>query len=880
MFIIPSPDLVEKLSVHSRNGLSAQDVELSRTKHGANVLSEGKRKTWISLFITQFYNPLIYILLVAAAIIFFVGSDSYDAFIISGVLLFNALVGTIQEGRTYNLIDTLKHFIKTSTIVLRDGKKVVVDDSEIVVGDIVYLCEGQRVPADGCVIEAEILRIDESILTGESIPVIKKTYSNLVPLSSDSIVYKGTYVMGGNGVIVITAVGKTTAIGTIQQQMEEIKTEIPLKRELERLSYSILLFIFALCGLLFGIGLSMGKPLSEMLSLLTALFICVVPEGLPVVLTLILVSNAYKLACQKVLIKNLQAVEALGRIDTLVIDKTGTLTRNEMVVSDIWTGEKYYTVTGVGYQSKGSIMEDNHPITQSQDDDYLQRMALAAELLNNAYISPLENSDRFEVKGDPTEAALYIFAQKWNAINTINSQEYIKKYEFPFDDQKRYHAGFYEKDDTIYLFVIGAPEVILKYSHGSDEPTVVLNKFLSKGLRAVALAMQEYHSKSFSTIDLIKDIHKIIESGINFVGFYGIQDAIRPEISHIITEAQQAGIRIIMATGDHAQTAHHVAQVVGIITNDEAVLQGASLDSMNDQQFKNALNEYSVFARVSPHNKLRIVQGLMSSGSLVAMTGDGINDAPALLAADIGIAMGVIGTEVAKQASDIILFDDSFENIIYAIKKGRHVFYTLRKVILYFFATNMGEILIILFGLLSGLPLPLTAAQILWLNLITDGFLDIALSTEPEESLILEKKWLSKKYRLVDYGLALKMMFIALPMGIASLVMFTLYYKQDLIYARTMTLVTMAMFQWFNAWNCRSETKSLFQIGLTTNRWLIAATFLVIFLQLCLVYIPFLQNIFKTVALTVNDWIMIIVFCAPIVVIEELRKLVVRRYYS
>jgi len=376
---------------------------------------------------------------------------------------------------------------------------------------------------------------------------------------------------------------------------------------------------------------------------------------------------------------------------------------------------------------------------------------------------------------------------------------------------------------------------------------------------------------------------QLIADGITIVGLCGIQDSIRPEVSEIVRQARQVGLHVVMATGDHKKTALYVAKKVGIFREGDEVVDDERLRKMDDKELLSQLDKITVFARVSPQDKVRIIDAFHKQGKIVAMTGDGVNDVPSLLAADLGIAMGQIGTEVAKQASDLVLLNDSFVNIIHAIEQGRHIFYTLRRVILYFFSTNMGEILIVLFALFTNLPLPLTAAQILWLNFVTDGFLDIGLSMEPQEPDLLSATWLQKKKRLVDWQLMTKSLYMAIPMGIASLIVFKWAYTgmpESLDYARTMTLITMAMLQWFNAWNCRSETKSIFTLGLFTNRWFLVATGFVLSLQFAISYIPILQYIFKTVPLSASDWGIIVAMSAPMVLIEEVRKWIVNRFWK
>lgn len=885
--------IVQNLKTNLEKGLSDKEVREYRKTYGYNVLPDVKPRSLISIFISQFKNPLIYILLIAAVIIFIVGENKLDAFIISGVLFFNAILGTIQEWRTHNIIESLKQLITTESIVIRSGTKAIIEDKNLVVGDIILLQEGQRVPADARIFESNNLQVDESVLTGES-EAVRKTIDVIpkeVPLGDrTNMLYQGTYALAGSGRAIVVSIGQQTEIGKIYKTVEEIETEIPLRRELDRLSYLILIFILGMCAFLFVIGLVTGKPIKELLVMLTALFICVIPEGLPVVLTLVLVTGARRMAKQYVLVKNMQAVEALGRTDVIVIDKTGTLTRNEMIVSRIFSDGVMYHVTGQGYHAEGKIFVDKTPITP-EPDSALVKMGIISSLLNSTEITYLPKLDLFDIKGDPTESAMFVFSKKLDLLPEQIADEYHKLYEIPFESTLQYHAGFYQKNDVCYAFIAGSPEALMQRSKGVGEKIEQeLTHLLDEGLRMVAVGVKEFPCSQIQAEQTDEQklalFKKLIADDITMLGLCGIEDSIRPEVSGIVKEARKAGLRVIMATGDHQKTALYVAKQVGIYQKGDDIIDGSEFELLSDEQLLARIEGVTVFSRVSPDHKIRIITTFHALNKIVAMTGDGINDAPSLVAADLGIAMGSIGTEVAKQASDLILLNDSFVNIIRAIEQGRHIFYTLKRTVLYFFATNMGEILVILFAFMLSfvngfdLPLPITAAQILWLNLVTDGFLDIGLSMEPMERGLLSKYWLKFKPRLVDRALLFKMIFMAVPMGVGSLWIFLQYYKTDLAHARTMTLITMAMFQWFNAWNCRSQTKSILELGLLANKWLLLATLFVLSLQFLILHVPFLQNIFKTVPLAPQDWLMIILVSAPILLVEETRKFFVRRWYA
>lgn len=895
-------EVVHELGSDSEQGLSTQQVKERRSAYGSNALPEKKTKGWLWVFIEQFKDPLIYILVVAAIIIFFVSEHSFDAFIITGILTFNALIGTWQEGRTRSIMRSLRSFAKTTTIVLRNGQKDLIDDHDLVPGDIILLQEGQRIPADARMIESNNLLVDEAVLTGESQGVRKHAHElsgehplGEYPLGELSLgdqinmLFKGTLVLAGTGKAVVVATGAKTIIGTMHGAVEETETDMPLKRELTRLSHWLLVFVLITCAFIFVVGFLLGNPFRELLVMTVALFICVVPEGLPVVLTLALVNGVYRMARQGVLVKRMQAVEGLGRTDVIVIDKTGTLTRNEMMVTRVLTADRDLQVSGEGYHAKGALSEHGKTFTlQENNQEYNQKgdqkhaysvhqIAVASSLLNSSEISYDEKQKTFTVKGDPTEAAMAVFAQKVGMHKEELLADYRKLYELPFDPALRYHAGFYEHQGKGICFVVGSFEVIMQ-GEAHKQAHQYYDRLLSEGLRVLAVATREFPLPATGLEDPFAFYKDLASRELTFLGVVGIADAIRPEVAEVVRRAREAGIHVVMATGDHVATALSVAKQVGIFKEGDATLDGAKFRSLSADKAAALVDTVTVYARVDPMDKVKIVSLFHAKKKLVAMTGDGVNDVPSIMASDLGIAMGGIGTEVAKEAADIVLLNDSFESIINAIEQGRHIFYTLRRVVLYFFVTNVGEIFMILFALLGQLPLPITAAQILWLNLITDGFLDMALTTEPkEEALLLQRGWLEKKKRLIDVKLLISVAALAVPMGLMAMGVFMFYYRQDIKLARTMTLVTMAMAQWFNAWNCRSETKSLFSISFFSNRWLLIATSFVLFLQLALIYVPFMQIIFDTVPLSLTQWGLVVVVSAPIILIDETRKWFVRR---
>jgi len=879
----------EALSAHDTDatvGLSTEEHTQRLNLYGQNKMPEAPHPSWAMLFLNQFANPLIYVLLIAAILIFIVGKDKSDAFIITGVVLFNTILGAIQAGKASNILEGLKKLVQVTCVVIRDGERQTVSVTSLVRGDIIILQSGERVSADARVIASDDLHIDESVLTGES-GGQRKQVSALVrgTLVADqtNMVFSGTYVMAGSGKAVVVATGTETEFGDIYRTMEDIQTEVPLKKEIERLSYVILLCIAGMCLALFVIGIIMHKPLSDLFIMLAALFVCVIPEGLPVVLTLVLVSGAYRMARQQVLVKNIQAVEAFGRVDVIVIDKTGTLTRNEMMVTRCFADNTVWYITGEGYHVIGDIIRENGSIQHIDVNSALNQLGIASILLNDATITFLPKLQLFDIKGDATEAALYVFGRKLGLTQESCEKEYELLHEIPFDSDLKYHAAFFKHNNNGIIYIIGSPEIIVARCdrYVNEVFSVALDNFLKDGLRVVAIATKKISLELLPQADESAEqklllYSLLLENGLNFLGLCGLQDAIRSEVGAIIQQTRAADLQIVMATGDHAVTALHIARSIGLYREGDIVLTGTELNTLSDEQVARDISRITVFARVSPKQKLRIIDIFHKNKMIVAMTGDGVNDAPSLVAADLGIAMGRIGTEVAKQAADIVLLNDSFASITNAIVEGRHVIYTLRRVCLYFFATNLGEILIVSFAMLTSLPLPLSAAHILWLNLVTDGFLDTALSMEKKEGLLYEKTF-DRSIRLIDKKMLAIMLYMAVPMALGSFFVFVYHYEKNVMYAQTMTLVTMAMFQWFNAWNCRSERLSIVQLGLLSNKWLVGATILMLLLQCLILYVPVMQHIFKTVPLSLHDWAIVMSVASTIIGVEEIRKFVMRR---
>jgi len=867
----------------NKNGLSEQEVKIRIKEYGQNKLPEGKVDSLFTIFLNQFKSPLIYTLLGAGVVVLLI-DEITDALVIGFVLFFNAIVGAIQEGKAQNALSALKKFINVSTTVIRDGKESIINDSFVVPGDIVILQEGERIPADGRIISSSSLKIDEAILTGESesvVKIVEKISSkDIPPADQKNMAFKGTFVSSGSGVMIATGTGTDTEIGKIAEKIAEIDTEIPLKKDVRFLSRIVIIVTLIISAGIVGVGLFSKMPIYQAIATAAALAISIIPEGLPVVMTLVLALGVRRMSKQNALIKKLQAVEALGQTQVIAVDKTGTLTKNEMLVEKIYTNETLFDVQGDGYQPKGNILLNKNVIDPLNHEELLLMGKIGA-LSSNARISFIEEENIWKVSGDPTEAAILVFSEKVGFHKNILEQDSPKISEMPFDYRKKFHATVNLSKKENVLSVVGAPENILEFCEhiliNNKSEKLTKNKleeiesvFLTmarNGLRVVAVAVKNNFKNN--------SLEKI--PPLTFIGLFGMKDALRAEVKPAVEKVLSAGIRVVMITGDHRLTAEAIAKEAGIYRDGDLILTGEDVDAVNEELLSEKLRSVTVFARVTPEHKLKIIESYRKRGEIIAMTGDGVNDAPSLVAADLGVAMGKIGTEVAKEASDIVLLDDNFASIVSAAEEGRNIYKTIKKIILYLLSTNIGEACTIIGALILGYQSPLFPAQIIWLNFVTDGFLDVSLAMEPKEEGLLKKKFKRSKKYLFDELMTKRMLYMAIPMTLGTVFLFHIYFDLNPAKSWTIALTTLAVFQWFNAWNCRSEDKSIFQKDIFSNKFLIWATIIVIILQIMALYTPFLQKILKTVPLSLFDWTLVTSVALSIILIEETRKYFYRK---
>jgi Ca2+-transporting ATPase len=870
--------LEEELKTDLKNGLTEKEAKKRAESFGLNEIPEEKQESFFKIFIDQFKSPLIYILLFASVLVLFLG-DIKDSLMILFVLLFNAFIGSFQEIKAQKALLALKNFIETDCVVLREGKEIIINSKEVVPGDILILREGEKVAADARIIEANNLKVNESALTGESLPVLKHenliNEENLPIQKQHNMLFMGSVVVSGIGKACVVSSGVNSFLGQISQKILKIDTEIPLKKEVRAFSRVLLLIVFVLVLLLFSIGILKGRGFFEMFKIVVALSVSIVPAGLPILLTVVLSLGVWEMAKKNALVKKLQAVESLGQVKIIAVDKTGTLTKNELTIKKIFINNNFFEITGNGYDPKGFIKLNNQIIDFNNFPELILAAKIAA-FCSNATINFLEDKKIWQVLGDPIEASFYVFAQKLGIKKEELEKENPQTAEIPFDYKTKYHATFHKINNKNFITAVGAPEKILdlcdkiylnnkfKKITAKDKENIlkILDKMAEEGLRVVAFAYKETKDKNLEIKNLI------------FGGFYGIEDSLREEVPDAMLKVKSAGIKIVMITGDHRLTALAIAKQAKISEGPLNVLTGEEIDNMNEDALSQAVLDTNVFARVTPEHKLKIIEAYRKNGQIVAMTGDGVNDAPPLVAADLGVAMGKIGTEVAKEASDIILLDDNFGTIVDAIEEGRVIYKNIQKIILFLISTSLGELLSISFAVILGMPNLILPSQILWLNLVTDPFMGIGLAFEKKEGDILKQNFNRSKY-LIDKLMFLRMFLMAGAMTFGGLYVFSLIYEFDLKKAQTMTLLVLAIFQWFNALNCRFEYESAFK-NIFSNKILWLSLGSVFILQMLAIYNPLFQKILDTRSLSFDDWIFAISVAFLIIIVEEARKFFAR----
>ncbi len=876
-------------------GLDQGEAKTRLEKYGPNVLTEEEKTTPFKIFLEQFKNFLILILIAAVVVSAAIG-EVFDAGVIFAIVVACAGLGFIQEYRSEKAIQALKKMAAPTAKVLRDGKEEEIPATEVIPGDIILLATGDRVPADARVIEAANLTTDESSLTGESVPVQKTTepihQGEVAVGDRTNMVFSATVVTYGRGKTVVAATGMGTEFGRIAgmiQGVEEKKT--PLEERLDHIGKWLGILCLTVVAVVFVLEIFLrGADLLEMFIWSVSLAVAAVPEALPAVVTGSLAIGVQRMARNNAIVRRLPAVETLGCTSVICSDKTGTLTKNEMTVRKIYTHGSVIEVTGVGFEPRGEFLRDGNP-SDPKGETGLELLLKAIALCNDSKL--VRSNEGWSIRGDPTEGALLVVAQKGRIDAEQLRATHSRIDEIPFEsDRKRMTVICRGEREELVAWVKGAPETILSQSthmvrDGRVEPLSEEEK------KAILAANEEFASDALRVLGAAyRDLHEPMgeytaentEKGLTFLGLMGMIDPPREEVRDAMASCVAAGIRPVMITGDHKLTAMAVARELGQLDNEALqagktmALSGVELDRLSDEEFEGVVEDIVVYARVSPEHKLRIVNAWQKRGEVVAMTGDGVNDAPALKQADIGVAMGITGTDVTKEASDMTLTDDNFATIVRAIEEGRGIYENIKKYLVFLLRCNVGEILILGLTGLLGLPLPLIALQILWVNLTTDGLPALALGVDPSDPDLMERPPRNPKESVFTKKVQWYIGALAVNMFVGLLPVFCWYWKSEgLVKARTMVLVTIILFEMFNAFNSRSERHSIFKLGWFSNKWLVWAVLSSLFLMVLVLYVPYLGFLFHTVPLGYFDWIVALGVSCSALIFVELYKLIWER---
>ena len=850
----------------SGTGISHEEAKQRLLRYGKNEIKEEEPISVLNIFISQFKSFIIGILVIAVVISILI-HEYLDAAVIGIILLLNAFLGFIQEYRAEKSIEALKKMASLQAVIIRDGKEKKIDAKELVPGDIILLETGEKVPADARLIEIANLQTQEASLTGESLPVKKEIAvlaANTPVADRRNMIFSGTIITNGRGKAVVVHTGMETEFGKIAKMIQKVMVEppTPLQRKLKIFGEWLGLATIIICLAVFLIGLGAKVPVLEMFIAALSLAVAAIPEGLPAVVTISLALGIKRMVKRHALIRKLPFVETLGSTTVICSDKTGTLTMNEMTVRKIYANDKVISVSGRGYETTGNFYEADKKIDAKEISQLLKTGVFCndAKLIDNSVI------------GDPTEGALIVSAAKAGIIKEELDARYPRMAEIGFSSERKRMSTYHDIGGKKTVFCKGAPDVILefcdrKYTNGKVERLTRADKkrilevneqFAKHALRVLGFAYKE--SKTLDDNNLI------------FVGLQGMIDPPRPEAKEAIEKCMTAGIKVVMITGDHKSTAEAVGRELGLAGK---AVDGKELDKIHD--LENYIEGISIYARVDPRHKVMILKALKKKGHVVAMTGDGVNDAPALKNADIGIAMGITGTDVAKEASDMILTDDNFASIVNAVEEGRGIYDNIKKFVKYLLSSNLGEILVVFLALMFGWPLPVIAIHILWINLVTDGLPALALGVDPLEPGIMKRKPRNPKENIINKKRALNMLAIGIIMAIGTLGVFRWYdFNADLVYAQTMAFSVLVMFQLFNVLNCRSEEYSLFRLGLFSNKKLIGAIMISIVLQIIAVHTP-LNILFHTVSLGLKDWVVVFLVASSVLILGELFKFIRRR---
>lgn len=867
-----------------REGLFSREAEQRIEESGANILEKKPRISAIQVFLAQFQDFMVVVLL-AATLISCVMGELSDAFAISAIILLNALLGYFQEMKAERSIEALKELNSPTSNVFRDGRIINIHTDKIVPGDIVIIEAGSRIPADGRIVEADGLEIDEATLTGESLPCRKTTAAmpdpHLQPADRKNMAFMSTLVTRGKGICVVTETGMNTEVGKIADMLADdgFDVDTPLQMRLSQLGRWLVALCLGMTFIIVVVGILQGEPMRKMIFTGVTLAVAAIPEGLPAIVTISLAIGVQKMVHKNAVIRKLAAVETLGCTTVICSDKTGTLTQNQMTVRSIYTGDALYDISGSGHNTHGEFFSNGRQVRPEKHYVLVQVLTLSV-LCNDAQLDHETHGvlgrlrdilsgrpKTWTVYGDPTETALLVGAAKGNVFYEDLAKQHQRVLTLPFDSTRKMMTTVCTDSEKNYLICSkGAPDVIINRCKFIQlgKRVVYLDRRMRKRVEEVIEEMGEQAYRVLALAykyseTLPEENVELLEEDLVLSGLVGMIDPPREEVPHAIEVARCAGIRTIMITGDHKTTAVAIGKMVGLCQNDAQALSGTELDALSDAELLSKLKHVSVFARVSPKHKLRIVRILRESGEIVAMTGDGVNDAPAVKEADIGIAMGKIGTDVTREASSMVLLDDNYATIVAAIEEGRGIYDNIRKFIRYLLSCNIGELLTMLLSVLFGLPVPLVPLQILWVNLVTDGLPAIALGVDPKGDDTMKRPPRNANEGIFSDGLHTRIFAQGIAIGVCTVSAFVLglFFSRNVDAARTIAFTTLTFSQLLFVFFCRSEEVHSVQSSFLGNPWLIGAVGISALLQLGTIYIPQLNAVFNTAYMHIEDWYII-----------------------
>jgi magnesium-transporting ATPase (P-type) len=877
---LPADAVLQHWAVDPAHGLDATVVAQRRIEHGPNALPEPPPRPLWRLVARQFASPLIALLFVAAALAVALGHLN-DAAVILAVVAINAVIGSVQEGRAERSMAALRRLAALRARVQRGGAELSIEARELVPGDVLLLAAGDAVAADARVLDAAQLQVAEAALTGESVPVAKTAaaVAEATGLADRvGMVHAGTHVAAGRARALVVATGANTEVGRIADLTARAQpAPTPLERRIARFGRALVIAALGLFVLVLLLGLMRSMPLAELLMVAISQMVSMVPEGLPVAMTIALAVGMQRMAARGAVVRRLAAVETLGSTTVICSDKTGTLTKNEMTVVTMWLPDaRTFDVSGVGYAPEGNIAEHGRAVTTP--DAALRTLLEAGVLCNDAELVPPEDARaEWSVLGDPTEAALLVLARKAGLDLAALKRDAPRQAELPFDADVKLMATRHRMPDAARRVLIkGAPEAVLALLRPDDSAAGQAARAAADAMAARALRVLAFAVVDDDALDAGFDA---LAGRARLLGLVGQIDPPRAEAQAAVAACRGAGIRPLMITGDHPATGLAIARELGIAHRGERALHGDELERMDDAALRGALPQVAVFARVQPAQKLRIVRALQAQGEVVAMTGDGVNDAPALAQSDIGVAMGRSGTEVAKSAADIVIGDDDFATVVAAVEQGRGVYANLKKVILFLFATSVDEVLLLLAALAAGLPLPLLAVQILWINIVTEGTLTLNLVMDPADAREMRRPPLPRDAALLDREMLTRAALMALTAAATAFAWYAwrLHAGVAIELVRTEVFTLVALTQWFNAINCGSPWRSAFAAGWRNNRWLAGGLALSVLLQAAVLELPSLNVWFYTQPLPWTTLLALLALAGTVLWGEEARKLLLRR---